>query len=516
MPAPFTSPFFLLVLALILRTLKALMTTVVARDSVVYLSQAQAVASGSIGEGFVGYYPPLYPVLTAMLSMVFSIHESALIVSIAMGALLLLPFRAFAKQYIENDQSMKVASLLLVFSPAFITISGEILADSLFLTLFVTLAVVLKAYRTGEPSRALFQITLLGVLCGLLSLTRPEGIMTLLGVLVLLKGPKMPADSKPSRGQRAIHSLCFIGVFLLVLSPYILLLKSETGQWTFTRKAGVVIGGMARMTDQASEPVAQLHQHFRDENERQQETVSQGAHSDQLAAIVRARPMLLVRKVIHGLFQSGALLPRTCHVLIFIFGLMGLNCFRKHKRIPIELIVLSAFHLLAVSTVQVQKRYLLVLVPLFIMAAAEYLPGLYQRLGRSHRLLKFALPLLFVVFILPPALKAERRSKGHIHKLAAVLRDEAQLQASRAVELASIDFRVAYYAGVQARRLPRCQNLSELKVFLKRHQITHLCFRKNWQELWCPWFVLEDVGRLAASEEDGRTKVLLIRVRQDL
>ena len=488
--------------AALVRIVKVFLMTVVARDSVVYVKQISDFSQGDGHGALSGYYPPLYALVSSFFALFCSPHGGGVCVSILSGALLVLPFRRYAKAYLDRS-SLFYASLILVFTPSLILYSAEILAESFFLLLFVTLVATLQEQGNKRP---LGLAILSGAIAGALTLTRPEGIAAVLGA-ALLCARRGPEDNGRSFKMRSAAFALTIVAASLVLAPYSYYLKQESGHWTFTKKEGTVIGGLAKYSESRKAPIPEVHEHFRKSNDGHKQSAPPQSAATELSTILSAKPLLFVNKCLHGLGQCLLLLPRASHWMLFVLALPGWLVLAKSKKWPWELTLLLAFHLLVISTVTPQKRYLLPEVIFVALGAGRSVAFMAEKLSLGERS-RWALTFAVLVILGITAFKQERRKKQGIHSLATTLKQE-----QGTVKVASIESRVAYYGGVHDQQLPRCANLKELKRFLKTQNITHLCIRENWRARWYPWLKVEDIGELIQSVPEGRTELLLIRVK---
>ncbi|MDF1662523.1 MAG: glycosyltransferase family 39 protein [Planctomycetota bacterium] len=495
--------YLLLFGALIFRIVKTFLVTVVARDSVVYIQQTGAFSSGDWNTGLSAYYPPLYAVLSAAIALFIGPHFGALVLSVIAGAALVLPFRVYAKNFL-SERALFAASLLILLTPSLVTCSAEILAESVYLFVFMTIVALLYEQ---QKQRAIGLSILLGFLAGALTLIRPEGIVIILGAAFLC-GRRGQEEERRSVFIRACCIALVLLTSLTVIAPYSYYLKQESGRWTFTKKEGTVIGGLAKFSEAQNTPVAEIHEHFQKENDALADTKTPRSAKKDLTDLLSSRPMLFLKKSVHGFGQCLLLIPRVSHWVLFLLACPGLFLLGRARRWPWELTVLLALHILVISTVTPQKRYLLPFVLLVCLGAGVSLDAVAPRLRRLHKRGYGAVLGILLLVLGISAFKVERRGKGIVRELARALVEEKV-----AARVASIESRVAYYAGVEDQPLPRFASKAELKRFLVQNEISYLCFRDNWRERWCPWMKIEDIGEVVASRREGRTQLLLIRVR---
>jgi 4-amino-4-deoxy-L-arabinose transferase-like glycosyltransferase len=195
-------------------------------DEAEYLSIARHIANG---QGFqmsikwhfldrkpaihsaVGERPLLFPMLLAPVLRLRSSILAAKAFNITLGLVSCILFYFVARSFLSESWSL-LATVCVSLNPILIVASKTVLADVLYVTLF--LAVVLVALRASSRRG----YVALGALMGLLHLTRFEGILALAVVVTLLLVRK-----------RTDYVVCVLAAFVVLVTPYYLLNFATNG-----------------------------------------------------------------------------------------------------------------------------------------------------------------------------------------------------------------------------------------------------------------------------------------------
>lgn len=192
-------------------------------------------ASGNFYGVLDTYWAPFYPTLIGIASLLIdSLVVPAALVSILTGSLIVPLTYVFVLQSYGRREAL-IAGAIGLFFPHLINSVVAVGSENVFIVLMLgVLIAIWHALYSG--SRFLCLTT--GALLGLAYLSRPEAIgYSLYLVLIIIaynfwrKKPFLP-NSLPQ-----IAAL-LLGFFLFA-TPYILFLKSETGQWTISGKAEI-------------------------------------------------------------------------------------------------------------------------------------------------------------------------------------------------------------------------------------------------------------------------------------
>lgn len=222
-----------ILLALLVRLFMVQFKLPLAADGVYYAILGKNLIKGNFAEGLSTYWPPFYPLLIGVSSLVFrDLEYAGLFVSVLAGSLLILPLYFLTRTY-YGSRAAFISILLVAFHPELITFSISLLSESLYTLLFITgIFVGWKALTSGLGR--LFFLTG-GIFAGCY-LTRPEAI----GFMALLIGFTLAARYfNPALSRRTIlrNLGALLCGFLLLAAPYLLYLRHETGRWTISEKA---------------------------------------------------------------------------------------------------------------------------------------------------------------------------------------------------------------------------------------------------------------------------------------
>jgi 4-amino-4-deoxy-L-arabinose transferase-like glycosyltransferase len=180
-------------LGLTLRVVASGRGAVIARDGITYLEAAGAFARGDWGAGLAHHYPPLYPLLTCLVSGLGpGLGERAACLAGALASALAVPAAACLAARAGGRDAGLLAGLLAAVSPMLVWLSGEALADGLYLGLILAgLASAQVALERESGSAAWLAPAGSGLVLGLAYLARPEALAVLGAVgLTFLLAPR--------------------------------------------------------------------------------------------------------------------------------------------------------------------------------------------------------------------------------------------------------------------------------------------------------------------------------------
>ena len=224
-------------LAIALRLLVATRREGIEIDGVTYLQNAQALLRGDWGAISI-LHPPLYSALLAPFLGLWSDPEwGARVASAVLGGLWVWPTLWLARETTDERVAWP-AGLLVAFLPAAVEAGTRVLAEATFgLCLTAFLAACIQTLRT----RSLRGAALAGALGGLAALARPEGMGYLaLAWAVLLLSSRLAGASWTLR--LALSRIAALtALWLLVMSPYMVLVRSQTGHWHWSGKMGITL-----------------------------------------------------------------------------------------------------------------------------------------------------------------------------------------------------------------------------------------------------------------------------------
>ncbi len=199
-------------------------------DSVHYAIMGKHLVSGNLQEGLSTFWPPLYPFLVGLSSLVFrDIETGGKFVSLLAGSVMVVPVYSLIRVLYGKDAAF-IGAFIVAIHPPLIRYSTTILTESIYTTLFVSVLFAgLRAF-SGGAYVAFFSV---GVLLGACYLLKPEAI-GYLGLMAVLTLCSVSGNHLPLEVLFRVIALV-AGASLLSL-PYILFLRRTTGGWTISDK----------------------------------------------------------------------------------------------------------------------------------------------------------------------------------------------------------------------------------------------------------------------------------------
>ncbi len=171
--------------------------------------------------------PPLYPVLLGLLSLLLNPEYAGKFTSLLFGLALIAVLYRFTKRLTGNEKLAFAAALFVALDPAMVAVSSQVASEALYLfLLFALYATVLFYLRENRRS----QIVAAALLNGLLYLTRPEGILYFVLLLLVFL-----VWRKPWR-----HVVMYFGLVMSFMVLYSWATHKELGYWTFSPKLNFV------------------------------------------------------------------------------------------------------------------------------------------------------------------------------------------------------------------------------------------------------------------------------------
>lgn len=210
-------------------------TPVISGDGCEYVRMAIEIRDGKPLTGVFDWpetmYGTLYPVLIAGTSHLgMSAEHAAELLSLAFGtALVLVAF--FLALRVYGERVAYLAAILFALFPLFISLSGSIYNETVYLTLWLAgIYWTIRALDTFTPG----SFCLAGIFFGLATLSRPEAFAYSLfavfatGVVAVLRHI---AWSKALRGAALL-----MGAWIVLMVPYALFQHAHTGHYRFEGK----------------------------------------------------------------------------------------------------------------------------------------------------------------------------------------------------------------------------------------------------------------------------------------
>lgn len=226
---------FLAVSALIAFLIRYLMipeNAAVTSDGAYYAILGEKLFSSNFSNGISAYWPPFYPFLIGLFSLVSPDPEFAgRLVSNLAGIALLFPVYFLVRDF-YGSRAAVIGVILTVFHPFLIEASGWVLSESLYVLLLTSgLLVSWRSLQSGKP--VLYFAS--GAMFGLAYLTKPEAV-AYIALLFVLTGITKVFRWETSLRTLGRGYLLFLAGFLIFLVPYVLVIHQKTGTWTLTDK----------------------------------------------------------------------------------------------------------------------------------------------------------------------------------------------------------------------------------------------------------------------------------------
>ncbi|HEX8473055.1 MAG TPA: glycosyltransferase family 39 protein [Pyrinomonadaceae bacterium] len=205
---------------------------VISPDGVGYVTLGRNLVAGDFRQGLSAYYPPLYPLLVGLSTLLFRDAEFAgRMVSVLAGSLLVVP----AFLHIRNWYGLRAARLgaaLVAMHPLLVYYSTTLLTESTY-TLFFTCGVLAGWSALAGGRRRAYLLA--GMLFGACYLLKPEAAGFTLLLLVPTLGMRVFKTGR-SWGDVASDTLALGAGFLLLALPYLVYVHAVTDAWMLSEK----------------------------------------------------------------------------------------------------------------------------------------------------------------------------------------------------------------------------------------------------------------------------------------
>jgi 4-amino-4-deoxy-L-arabinose transferase-like glycosyltransferase len=241
----------LLALAAGIRWLRWERTEAIFNDGPRFLAMAERMAADDWSSALGHDYHPLYPFLTAMASFVVGEMETAaVLVSVIGGVIAVGCIYGLARDTFEWPVA-PIAGLLLAVHPRAVDFTSDVQSEGVYLAAFLAaLWLGWRACRDRAPALAAWA----GALSGLAYLARPEGIGAILVAASLAVWFVVRRRWTLPQGL-GWAAAAFAGM-VLVMGPYLGLLRVQGGTWSLTRKKSVSVVAGLPAASEVAEPVA--------------------------------------------------------------------------------------------------------------------------------------------------------------------------------------------------------------------------------------------------------------------
>ena len=346
---------------------------IVGSDQVEYIRLGQNFAAGNFHGVLDVYRPPFFPMLLGLASLLIQgLVLPAVMIAVLAGSIAVPLTYYFVKQsYGERDA--RLAGMFAVFYPHLLNSVFSIGSENVYLVL-ITLC-LLTGWK-ALTSDSVLHYALAGGLVGLAYLTRPEAFAYTTFFIGAILVKIVWKKEQPVR-RLLLFGGVFLISFLLFATPYLLYLKTETGNWTVSGKTTI-------NTVLADHEAAALNE------------VGE-AESRETAAV-------LVMNIVSNLVQVNTILPYLVPLGVGLFialGLFGTIWGAERLKREAYLIGFVVLTVLGYTLAVVQTRYFYVLLPIAFGWAARGIYFFAEWFRSSARKLKLPAPVVAVADYTP-------------------------------------------------------------------------------------------------------------------
>lgn len=200
-------------------------TWVISPDSVLYLSAAEGIRNGYLSQ--INIIHPFYPLVIALITLVFNNLELAgMVSSMMLSSLLIVPVFLLARD-LYGQKTATISSVLVIFYPLLTDYSCRVAVESAYTFMF--LSAIWVTWLAIKRKRD-FLYVLSGVMFALVYLTRPNGAPYILVIPLLL----FIFNLSESKRNTTFRIFLFVASFIIIVFPYLLFLHHELRYWTFS------------------------------------------------------------------------------------------------------------------------------------------------------------------------------------------------------------------------------------------------------------------------------------------
>jgi 4-amino-4-deoxy-L-arabinose transferase-like glycosyltransferase len=435
-------------LAAALRGIAAVRTEVMFNDGPLFIALAQRFSAGEWGAALVHDYHPLYSLAIALVHVVVGDWAlAAILVSVVAGSAAVFFLYVFLADAFDERVAW-VGALLLAVHPYALSYSSDVQSDGLYLALLLAgVAMLWRAVRSASPARALAA----GALSALAYLTRPEGVGVVLVGLGM--GSFLVIRQRWRLGRALPWAAALIAGALLLMSPYLVVMRVQNGTWMLTQKKSVT--RMVQL-EERSRP----ERHATQARRERPKTTAPGERSESMVTPPTPPPAETSegRAILWEIWRAAAPGLRYENLLFVLVGL-----YARRRRLDTADVFIGGFMALyaivlaslAFESGYVSRRHTvppLVLLLGYAGIGVTLVGGALA--GVAARVLRKAPPpgdiaaiatgvALVLALTLPKDLSADRVHRRAMREAAEWLRDQPELTGP----VATSRRRIAYYAG---------------------------------------------------------------------
>lgn len=224
-------------LAVFVRVVTALRTSVIFDDGPSFVELARAVAAGDTASVLAHPYHPLYSALMVLASRgPLDLEQAGIVCSVLGGAAAVVALHVFLHDAF-GERIARMGAAFLALGPYAVRFSSDVQSDGVYLGLFLGgVALLWRALERARPGAAFGS----GVLAGLAYLARPEGVGVVLVGVGLAAFRLQRGRWLPQAFARWVAAL--IGGFAVPATPYLWAMSRANGSWVLSGKKS--LGGL--------------------------------------------------------------------------------------------------------------------------------------------------------------------------------------------------------------------------------------------------------------------------------
>lgn len=204
-------------------------------DDAIYASLARAWVQKDWQYVFHPTWPPLFPLFSAFIYLVYPHWETSLrLVSALAGTFILIPLFYLLKRGLSLLHAILFTLAISLFSPMVYT-SVFPLSDALSAT-FIVSSIVSVFFAIKSRNNLLFLLA--GFLLGLTYLTRSEGLMffSLSSFYIIFHFAVQSLKQRGKFLKNLLLAFIFIAAFIITISPYVVVMRNRFGEWALSTK----------------------------------------------------------------------------------------------------------------------------------------------------------------------------------------------------------------------------------------------------------------------------------------
>jgi len=313
-------------------------------DGIRYIDAARDFYQGRWAEGLGSFYPPFFPLLIATVYPITGDWELAgRLWPLLLSILMLLPLWAILKR-LYGVHIAGIGLLIYSVSPYLARFAVDVRTEVPY-TFFFLAAIYCYLKTVQNAGRA--APFLAGASAALAYLQRPEGIGLIMVALAHLAWRKRSGGTPPTTW---LQPVLLLAGFLLLASPYIVYLRSDTGGWTISRKTANVLAIGMTTYDKEMGSVRR-----------------EASDKTDALSLISSRPLIFMKKVVIDGFRTWDAYATALHFSALPFLLIGWSVWfrtRFWEKDDFFLLAVVMFYFGVFSIFFPSRRFTMPLVPI--------------------------------------------------------------------------------------------------------------------------------------------------------